>query len=163
MVNTHFIVQFHALLSMNNQPFTVQAKASMLADIHRDSFNSCQGFLLVKFSGSTTADRKLELSHIAPVHSTTCFRYVDRLLAQNTIYLVDKSLLNIKLHLPTWQQLTVCETSVNPDQRFCFWMPCAYCALAAGYVWLGRTCAVAYCQQQNQHGASLRRGLRRWE
>ena len=80
---------------------------------------------------------------------------MDRLLAQNTIRLVDKCLLNIKLHLPTWQQLTVCEISVNPDQRFCFRMPCAYCAMAAAHVWLGRTCAVANCQQQHQHGANI--------
>ena len=64
-------------------------------------------FSACKIFRTTTSDRKLEIGHIAPVHSTTCFRYVDRLLAQNTIYLVDKSLLNIKLHLPTWQQLTV--------------------------------------------------------
>ena len=106
--------------------------------------------------GTTTADRKLsELGHIAPVHSTPCVRYADRLLAQNTIYFVDKSLLNIKLHLLTWQQLTDCETSVNPDQRFCCWMPCAYRALAAAHVWLGRTWAVANCQQQRQHGANF--------
>ena len=29
MVNTHFIVQFHALLSRNNRQFTVQGKASI--------------------------------------------------------------------------------------------------------------------------------------
>ena len=34
-------------------------------------------------------------------------------------------------------------------------MPCAYRALAAAHVWLGRTCAVANCQQQQrQHGTS---------
>ena len=34
-------------------------------------------------------------------------------------------------------------------------MPCAYRALAAAHVWLGRTCAVANCQQQQcQHGAN---------
>ena len=33
-------------------------------------------------------------------------------------------------------------------------MSCAYCAMAAAHVWLGRTCAVANCQQQQrQHGA----------
>ena len=58
-------------------------------------------------------------------------------------------------------KLTDCETSVNPDQTFCFgscWlMPCAYCAKAAAHVWLGRkkTCAVSNCQrQQRQHGAN---------
>ena len=119
--NKHFIVQFHALLSMNNRQFTVQGKASMLADIHCDSFDSSQVSLLVKF-WFMTADRKLELGHIAPVHSTTCIRYPDKLLPQNTIYLINKSLLNTKLHLPAWQQLTDCETSVNPDQTFCFWV-----------------------------------------
>ena len=51
VVDTHFIVQFHALLSRNNQQFTVQGKASMLADIHRDSFDSCQVSMLVKCLG----------------------------------------------------------------------------------------------------------------
>ena len=74
-----------------------------------------------------TAARKLELGHIAPVHSTMCIRYPDRLLAQNTIYLVNKSLLNTKLHLPAWQQLTDCETSLNPDQTFCFGVPAGRC------------------------------------
>ena len=78
------------------------------------SFSAC------KILGTTLADRKLELGHIAPVHSTTCVRYPDRLLLQNTIYLVNKSLLNTKIHLPAWQQLTDCETNVNPDQTFCF-------------------------------------------
>ena len=33
-------------------------------------------------------------------------------------------------------------------------MSWAYCAMAAAHVWLGRTCAVANCQQQqHQHGA----------
>ena len=113
------------------------------------------------------ADRKLELGHIAPVHSTTCVRNPDRLLLQNTIYLVNKSLLNTKIHLPAWQQPTDCETNVNPDQTiFCFgscWlMSCAHCAMATAHVWLGRTCAVANCQQQqHRHGADA--GLRKWE
>ena len=34
-------------------------------------------------------------------------------------------------------------------------MPCDYCALAAAHVWLGRTCTVANCQQQPQHGANV--------
>ena len=122
--NKHFIVQFHALLSMNNRQFTVQGKASAV-NVSRyspwfvwqqPSFSAC------KILGTTTADRKLELGHIAPVHSTTCIRYPDKLLPQNTIYLINKSLLNTKLHLPAWQQLTDCETSVNPDQTFCFWV-----------------------------------------
>ena len=79
-------------------------------------------FSACKILGTTTADRKLELGHIAPVHSTTCVSYPDRLLPQNTIYLINKSLLNTKIHLPAWQQLTDCETSVNPDQTFCFWV-----------------------------------------
>ena len=32
-------------------------------------------------------------------------------------------------------------------------MSCAYCAMAAAHVWLGRTCAVANCQQQQRRGA----------
>ena len=32
-------------------------------------------------------------------------------------------------------------------------MSCAYCAMATAHVWLGRTCAVANCQQQQRwHG-----------
>ena len=99
------------------------------------SFSAC------KILGTTTANWKLELGHIAPVHSTTCVRYPHRLLPQNTIYLVNKSLLNTKIHLPAWQQLTDCETSVNPDQTFCFWVLLAdvmrllrngHCACLAG-------------------------------
>ena len=78
------------------------------------SFSAC------KILGTTTADRKLERGHIAPVPSTTCFRYPHRLLPQNTMYLVNKSLLNTKIHLPAWQQLTDCKNNVNPDQKFCF-------------------------------------------
>ena len=114
------------------------------------SFSAC------KILGTTTADRKLELGHIAPVHSTPCVRYPYRLLAQNTIYLVIKSLLNTKLHLPAWQQLTDCGTSVNLDQTFWFWsfcpMPCAYRALAAAHIWLGQ---MHSSQQQHQHGANF--------
>ena len=33
-------------------------------------------------------------------------------------------------------------------------MSCAYCAMATAHVWLGRTCTVANCQQQQRrHGA----------
>ena len=81
-----------------------------------------RGFSACKILGTTIADRKLELGHNALVYSTTCVRYPDRLLLQNTIYLVNKSLLNTKIHLPAWQQLTDCETNVNPDQTFCFWV-----------------------------------------
>ena len=90
-----------------------------------------------KILGTTIADQKLELGHIAPVHSTTCVR----LLLQNTIYLVNKSLLNTKIHLPAWQQLTDYETNVNQDQTFCFWVLLAdvmrllrngHCACLAG-------------------------------
>ena len=77
-------------------------------------------FLCLKNSRDYDSRSKLELGHIAPVHSATCVRYPDRLLLQNTIYLVNKSLLNTKIHLPAWQQLTDCETNVNPDQTFCF-------------------------------------------
>ena len=123
MVNTHFIVQFHALPSRNNRQLIYGAGRSVNVSRYSLWFiRQLSSFSACKILGTTTADRKLELGHIAPVHSTTCVRYPHRLLPQNTIYLVNKSLLNTKIHLSAWQQLTDCETSVNPDQTFCFWV-----------------------------------------
>ena len=166
MVNTHFIVQFQALLSKKQSAIHCTGQSVNVSRyspwfiLHLSNFSVCK-------IGTTTADQKQELGHIAPVHSTTCIRYPDRLLAQNAIYLVNKSLLNTKLHLPAWQQLTDCETSVNPDETFyfgsCWPMPCAYRTLASAHVWLRWTCAVANYQQQRQHGDNFAAWLRRWE
>ena len=136
MVNTDFIVQFHTLLSRNNWQFTTQGKASMFSRYSPRFIRQLSSFSASKTIGTTTADRKPELGHIAPVHSTTCVKYPDRLLAQNTIYFINKSLLNTKLHLPAWQQLTDCDASINPEQTFCILvlLPCAAgrCACLAG-------------------------------
>ena len=72
---THVLLfSVHALLSSNNWQFTVQGKASLLADIHRDSFDSCQVSLLVKFSdydsrskARTRSNRSSPFNHVRDI------------------------------------------------------------------------------------------------